>query len=855
MIQRKHIFTALLALGVILPSYASADQPDEIPRDSLKVYNLEEDVVVIASPKENRKLRELPTSVTQVNKKLMQAHQIRSIKDLTGTVPNIFIPNYGSKLSSAIYIRGIGSRINTPSVGLYVDNVPYIDKSAFDFDFSDVERIDILRGPQSTLYGRNTMGGLIKVYTKSPFDYQGTDFKIGTSTYGDYDASVAHYHRVNNNFAFSTGGFFKHKGGFFKNTYLDKQMDKGDTGGGRFRGILIPSSNLKLDLNVNYEYSDEGGFPYGAYNKETNSYAEPNNNKEHSYRRSLFNTGLNLTYQAVNFDFSAITGYQRLKDRMFIDQDFSPADIFTIMQKQQLNTLSEEFIFKSKPNRKWEWTTGLFGFAQNLRTDGPVWFHQDGIRNLIERGIKTGLEQGIGMINNMIPPIQIGSMPFPLQPSVFADFNVLDKELLIDGVFKTPIYSGSFYHQSTINDLFIDGLSLTAGFRVNYEHNKMKYNSNSAIHYGLDFGAKASLVAPFPMPEQTYGPYNVQLESNPKLQGDLNKSSVDFLPRFALQYNLDKDNSVYATVSRGYRSGGYNVQMFSDLIQSEMQTVMRGDMMKGVMGKLMQEYNQLDPDKKHKVDMMVDKMKENIPPHILDMIQNGGPTPDPLDIEDATVFKPEYTWNYEVGTHLNIGQGKFIADYALFLLDTKNQQIAKFAQSGLGRVTVNAGKSRSYGAEAAMRYRVDEVISLHAAYGFTHAEFTEYKTNKKMNGKLQEVDYKGKRVPFVPRHTLNAGIDFNFAMPQRSWLDGVLLSVSYSGVGKVYWTEENDVSQKFYGTLNANLSLKKGKAYMDIWGRNLYNKDYATFYFESMGNGFMQKGAPIHFGLSLGCQF
>ena len=71
----------------------------------------------------------------------------------------------------------------------------------------------------------------------------------------------------------------------------------------------------------------------------------------------------------------------------------------------------------------------------------------------------------------------------------------------------------------------------------------------------------------------------------------------------------------------------------------------------------------------------------------------------------------------------------------------------------------------------------------------------------------------------------------------------------------LFRSEENDVSQKFYGTLNANLSLKKGKAYMDIWGRNLYNKDYATFYFESMGNGFMQKGAPIHFGLSLGCQF
>ena len=81
-----------------------------------------------------------------------------SIKHLTGLVPNFYMPDYGPRLTSAIYIRGIGSRINTPAVGLYVDNVPYLDKSAFDFNTYDIERIDVLRGPQSTLYGRNAMG-------------------------------------------------------------------------------------------------------------------------------------------------------------------------------------------------------------------------------------------------------------------------------------------------------------------------------------------------------------------------------------------------------------------------------------------------------------------------------------------------------------------------------------------------------------------------------------------------------------------------------------------------------------------------------------------------------------------------
>ena len=101
--------------------------------DTLKVVDIEE-VLVIAAPKENRKLREQPAAVTLLSQQDMQAAQVNSIKNLTSLVPNMFIPDYGSRLTSAVYIRGIGSRINTPSVGLYVDNIPYIDKSAFDFN-------------------------------------------------------------------------------------------------------------------------------------------------------------------------------------------------------------------------------------------------------------------------------------------------------------------------------------------------------------------------------------------------------------------------------------------------------------------------------------------------------------------------------------------------------------------------------------------------------------------------------------------------------------------------------------------------------------------------------------------------
>ena len=232
--MNRHKFF-ILALTFLAAGNALAEEVD-----TLKVVDVEE-ILVIAAPKENRKLREQPTAVTLLSQQDMQNAQVNSIKNLTAVVPNMFIPDYGSRLTSAVYIRGIGSRINTPSVGLYVDNIPYIDKSAFDFSYADVERIDVLRGPQGTLYGRNAMGGLIKIHTKSPFTYQGTDFRMGAGTHNAYNASLTHYHRITDRFAFSAGGFYDYQGGFFRNVVRNEKADKGPAGGGRFRAIYLLS--------------------------------------------------------------------------------------------------------------------------------------------------------------------------------------------------------------------------------------------------------------------------------------------------------------------------------------------------------------------------------------------------------------------------------------------------------------------------------------------------------------------------------------------------------------------------------------------------------------------------------------
>lgn len=787
--------------------------------DTLKIVDVEE-VLIIAAPKENRKLRELPNAVTLLSQQDMQAAQVNSIKNLTALVPNIFIPDYGSRLTSAVYIRGIGSRINTPSVGLYVDNIPYIDKSAFDFNYSDIERIDVLRGPQGTLYGRNAMGGLIKVHTKSPFSYQGTDFRIGAGTHNQYNTSVTHYHRMNERFAFSAGGFYEYEGGFFRNAALNnKKVDKGQSAGGRIRAIYLPSDNWKLDFNVSYEYGDQGGYPYGLYNKETGDVAKTAYNDESSYYRNLLNAGLNVEYQAQNFTLSAVTGYQHLKDRMFLDQDFTASDTYTLEQKQRINTISEEIVMKSKSNRRWQWATGVFGFYQWLNTTAPVTFKEDGMAMMNQ------------MLGSVIPPLIEVPMSPVMNMNIMPSLKVTSTRLPINGDFETPLLNGALFHQSTFRDVFgLGGLSFTAGLRLDYEKMKMDYNSGTAMDYTVGITGQmvqnGQVIRDIPMMPET------ALTVESRYEGSISKDYLQLLPKFALQYDFKKNTgNVYVTVSKGYRSGGYNIQMFSDLLQSSL----RNDMMK--------------------------QSKEEIMPHVPDAYKAlvEGHFPDAgvnPDAKAATVYKPEQTWNYEAGTHLNLFQNRLRADAALFWLETRDQQISRFAQSGLGRETVNAGKSRSLGAEISLAGAVTTNFTLTANYGYTYATFKEYVTNaKSADNKVIEISYNGNYVPFVPKHTLSLGGQYIFRINPGHWLDRIQLNANYTGAGRIYWTEQNDVSQAFYGTLNGRLSLQKGNGQIDFWVRNALDKDYAAFYFESMGNGFMQKGRPIQAGIELRCRF
>ncbi len=784
--------------------------------DTLRTYEIGE-VVVASDPKTTGGLNEQPYSSSTIDARKLDNLKIQSVKDAARFVPNLFMPDYGSRLTSAIYIRGIGSRINTPAVGLYVDDAAYTDKSAFDFDFLGVERIEVLRGPQSTLYGRNAMGGLIKVYTEAPSRNK-TEIKLGGSTrdYGRY-AQFLSSRRITNKTAFSVGGFYRENEGYNRNTHLDRRSNGGISAGGKFRwkyrdeegkGKSEELSDESLtngfmaDFQLSMEYSDEDGYDYyytgdGEDSRYTNFKDKIVEGELGNYRRTMLNSSLKLEAPMENIVFTSVTSFQHFSDHMSMDQDFSPLSIFTLEQRQHSNSLSEELVLKSKGKRHIDWTAGAFISYRSLTTEAPVHFGADGVQSLIQDGI----DRGFAAANAAMQPMGMSMA-----------LSVKDKTLTVGGDFDTPTLNTAVFGQATINDLFIEGLSLTAGIRVDYEHTRMRYNSGTSTDFNFQMSRKMGAMSiPF---------YNYDLTTASRYEGRIKKDYTQILPKLALTYRFDRYNMVYASVSKGFRSGGYNIQMFSDLIQASLQN----DMMR-TLGEKMPMVSQ----------MM--SIKDN-------------PSAD-----STTVFRPETSWNYEVGTHLSFLDGRLTTDAAIFYVDTRDQQIARYAASGLGRQMLNTGRSTSYGIDlsvAALFNLFNNPLTLNASYGYTHATFEDYDAGS--NAGEAHV-YDGNYVPFAPLHTFALAADYTIPMSRTSLLRSLSFGANLTGAGRTYWTESNDVSQPLYALLGAHITAEFKNYSVNIWGKNLTSKSYVPFYFESMGKGFAQTCRPMQLGVDINLKF
>lgn len=717
------------------------------------------DRVQVTAIKQGMVLRSEPIASTIVGRTQAERKQITTLKGLADVVPNLHIPDYGSRMTSSIYVRGLGARIDQPAIGLTIDNVPVMQKNAFDMELSDIERMEVLRGPQSTLYGRNTMGGVVNIYTLSPFRYEGARLQMGYSTGNTLSLRVSFYEQFSDKWATSVSAYRTSSDGFFKNCLTGADTDWEKNYGGRWKLLFRNNKGLRIENTLALAETEQGGYPYaflgGRSAGVTNSdgYAvTPGQiayNDSCRYERLTVSDGLTIQYETDRHSLTSITSYQYTDDDMRLDNDFTPLDYFTLQQTIEEHVITEDILFRSKGDRKYHYLFGLYGFYRDQQLEAPVVFKPAGIDALIFAAANQASGGRVQM-------------------------QALD-QMPLASKFDSPAYGFAAYHESSFS---FGRFEAKAGIRVEHERVSLDTHGSGTLKYALKAGAM-----PFPMEQE---PVVLETESSYK------QDFTEFLPKLSLIYRFDENRNLYASVSRGFKAGGYNTQIYSDILKEMLQTQ--------AMGGTYEE-------------------------------------------QDIMSYKPEYSWNYELGGHFSCAEGAIRGDFALFMIDCRDQQLTVLADaSSTGRMMTNAGRTRSLGGEVALLFKPWRSLDIDLAYGYTEATFRDY-----IDG---ENNYRGNYVPFAPRHTLTAGLTWTIPTGVK-WLGDVVLHGGMKGVGKIYWNEENNAHQPFYTTFNASVRLEHKNYSLDFWGQNLTDKEADIFYFESIGNRFVQRGRPRVLGVTL----
>ncbi|MBD5304056.1 MAG: TonB-dependent receptor [Bacteroides sp.] len=743
----------LLLTTMPAANVALAVETSGVKSDTLVSQLAEVNVVGL---KQDSRLRADAVSSTVIGRAELEELNTVTIKGISDVVPNLYIPDYGSRITSSIYVRGLGARMDHPAVGLNVDNVPYLNKNTYDFDVADIASVEMLRGPQSALYGRNTMGGLINIQTLSPMRWQGLRVMAEAGAGNQYRASAGWYHRFADNFANSINVNFSTLGGFFTNSFDGKKVDHEKSGSARIKSQWRISDRVYVQNVLAASLLRQGGYPYEVYDTGVIGYNDPC-----FYHRFTINDGVTVNYRGKGWDMVSITTVQHINDNMTLDQDFTSQPYFTITQRQRETAVTEDLVFKSsRLDGDYKCLTGVFGFYKNMYMKAPVTFKETGINELI-----------IAHRNDANPE-------YPIEWS--ADRFTLNSN------FKIPTFGIALYHESKYN---LGNWCFTAGLRLDYEQAMLDYRSYCFtaydIYHLLPGGGK-----------ELFAPIVVDIDDT----GKLKRKYFTWMPKVSVLYNLPEGmGNVYATVTKGYKSGGFNTQMFSEVLQQKLMRIM------GI-GK---EY----------------------------------------DVNSIVGYKPEYSWNYEIGSHLSFMDNKLTADISLFYIDCRDQQLTMFPPgTTTGRLMTNAGKTRSMGGELSLSFTPTARWHFTGSYGYTNARFREF-----FNG---IEDFKGKVIPYAPQNTLFLQALYNCEFKPLSAYDAKFtVDLNMKGTGKIYWNEANTRSQNFYTQLGASVGLETKDWSAQIWGKNLTDTKYYTFYFLSMGNEFRQRGLPLQIGVTLRYNF
>ena len=539
-----------LVWSLLLASVATSVQAQRV---------LEE--IVVTAQKTKQSIQDVPISVTAVDGEFMRDAGISDLKELSVYVPNVRI-DANDPGSPQIFVRGFGTNTFNPSfessVGFVQDEMFFGRAAYFTEAMFDIDRVEVLRGPQGTLFGKNTVSGVFSVSTRPVDEDFSGDVELRAGEHGEQRIEAGIGGMFNSWFGMRLSGVTSEKDGQLENQFLNRFENNPEQDAYRVKLAILPTANTDIELSAVESDTTINYWPKQLANldADTRDYLDDFDPQIEDDPED-FTTSYNVdgvlekgsrtyigklthsfgeTGSLYNLDTVVVLGKTDLFVEQFQDLDVSPSDIATLVNREDYQQETIEWRFTGDSD-------GLFGLGSSMQFVAGVFYFESDYQ--LDAGVVLGrdVDSWLGTEDAR----QLAGDDAPLLPALqLAAQSTTNDRFDFDYVQNTKALA--LFGQMTLN--FGESWVVTPGLRINRETKTIDTKGTESCES----------TTPLPPPTCVTG---FLLGTNNYDRRDLERKESDVSPKLSVMYYLTEDVNVFATVSKGFKSGGYNSISFT----------------------------------------------------------------------------------------------------------------------------------------------------------------------------------------------------------------------------------------------------------------------------------------------------
>ncbi|EAQ97050.1 TonB-dependent receptor [Congregibacter litoralis] len=746
--------------------------------------------VIVTAAKRQQTLQEIPIAVSVVTAEAIEQSQVLDVKDLQTLVPSLRVTQLQGSAQTNFIIRGFGNGANNPgiepSVGVFIDGVYRSRVGSALNDLPKLERVEVLRGPQSTLFGKNASAGVINVVTAKP-DLLGHSGEVGV-TVGNYNQKIVKGYLtgpISDNLAFSVSGGMNQRDGYYDNLELDTKQNEINRWNMRGQLLWNPTDRMEVRFIADADSLDEVccgvanlvNGPTGALVQALGGNLVPEEpfayegfyDFDPQNRIDTQGVSMQIDYDFDSFTLTSITAMRKLEQFDLGDVDYTSARLVTPDAANQrdleIDTFTQELRLTSATDGPLQWMVGAFYFTEELESDGAFGYgdqfraYADGLTG----GGVSGVEAALG------PILGIPAGTFFAEGAGFpSEVATLDDDTL------------SLFAQ--IDYDITDAMTLTLG--ANYTESRKEASVNivstdvfSSLPLGA-FGLEALQPLQFLPPFLSF--------PNAVEDGETDDDDITYTVRLA--YDLTQNINVYAGVSTGFKASSWNLSRDSRPFPEDIAAL-------GAAGLLV--------------------------PNLTSGTRYAGP-------EESTV--------YEIG--LKAEFDTVSVNMAIFDQTIEGFQGNVF--TGTGFVLANAGEQSTDGLELDVNWAPIDGLRLSFAATWLDPLYDDFQGATGPDG---PIDLSGEQPSGIPELSTNTSATYNFNIGNA--MSYARIEHVYEEEVQAVDNISADVASREINMFNASFGMTFSNGVeLNFWGRNLNGDEYLLSAFPSVAQAGSISGYP-----------